>query len=152
MSRAVAPVARIKTRPVAYLCTSQAKLDALIDGSRKESKGTDFILLINDDKRLLGRVLPAYINCMIRHAESSKRARSVQMEMLLFIGGTMNIGKAIAGAGARSASRFVLVSSRKGLASKFIKQYDVKMSKQYRLALDFDISGDVAVTELESEA
>jgi hypothetical protein len=151
MSRRQPSIPEPSRLPVAYLCSSEAELEALLDGSREFSKGNEFLLLIRDDKRLLDRVLPSYINAVIRERESGMRAKKLQMEMLLFLSGTMNISNAIKASGAKSSSSFIALASSEALFKEFARRYKIRKAKRYPLKLNLDVSGDVATTELESE-
>ena len=141
----------ISGKPIAYLCSSQAKLEAMLDDSRKNSKKGTFLLLAEPKSNLQERIIPAYINSAIREQEKCMRANNIQMEMLLFLSGTMNIGKAIRDSGAKSSSKFVLISNKETLISSFCKKFGIKKLQKYVLTLDYDVSGKVALTELENK-
>ncbi len=137
----------VGNKPVAYACYSDKGADKLLGLARKLSKGSRFVLLARDGKGLMRRILPAYANSMIRYGEGSMRARSLQMEMLLFIAGTMNINKAIAECGARGG-KFIAIADSQESFFAFRKSSGISEFRERRLSLDMDVASDVAVTEL----
>lgn len=130
--------------PVAYLASSELGIGELIDCSQKFSKGRNFILLMKKDEKLIKRLLPAYVNACVRYVEGETRARSLAMEMLLFVSGTMRTDKAIKESGASDNSGFILFWSNKSILKDFVRKAKIKLGKEYKLELDLDVSGKVA--------
>ena len=148
----MAKIIGINGRPVAYLCASKLELNELVDGSRHYSKGESFVLLLDDSPQLAERILPAYINAYIRYNEGGARAASLQMEMLLFVSETMNIGKAIRECGAKNKSRFIVVANNGANFVKFSKDCKVKKLKEYALRLNPDIAPAVSLAGISAES
>lgn len=138
-------ISKIKGKPVAYLAEADTEVKRLADCSRRVSKGEHFVLLMKHDETFINRLLPAYVNSYIRHMEKSTRSESMQMEMLLFVAGTMNISKAIKRAGTHDKSRFILFASDRKIMNKFIRKGKVDLIKEYGLELDPDVAGEVAI-------
>lgn len=148
----MAKIIGIKGRPVAYLCSSGLELNALIDGSRRFSKGDAFVLLIDGRPELMRRVLAGYVNSYIRYRERTTRAESLQMELLLFIAGTMNIGRAIRECGAKGSRRFVAVANDSANFTRFAKSCNVKRLRECKLSLDTGIAPQVSVSGISGES
>jgi hypothetical protein len=86
-------------RPAACLARSDLSREELLDAALKLSGGSNFVLLMKNSRGLQDRLLPAFMNAYLRHAEGNMRASSLQKEVLLFAAGTMNICKAISNRG-----------------------------------------------------
>lgn len=134
--------------PVAFLCSSDKELDSLIDYTRDISKGKDFVLLLENDEKLLDRLLPAYLNAYLRYCERIMRADTLRMEILLFVSKTLNIGNAIKEVGAKDMDSFIVFASNKNVFSKFSKISGINKIRQYKLDLKEDVSGKIAMTGL----
>ncbi len=134
----------LKETPVAYFASSELEVGEIIGYSQKFSKGMNFILLMKSDEKLVKRLLPAYVNACVRYEEGETRARSLAMEMLLFVSGTMRTDKAIKEFGASDNSGFILFGSNKSILKDFVRKTKIKLEKEYKLELDLDISGEVA--------
>lgn len=141
----------IAKKPVAFLSSSKLSIDELLDIGSKLSKGEAFVLLVKNDKSLLDRVLPAYINAYIRYREKNMRSSTLRMEVLLFIAGTMKISSAIKSCGAEDNGAFIVIAESKKTFSKFRDKSYIKILKEYPLRLDERIAGDVAVTALRED-
>ena len=140
-----------KERPIAFACSSDMEIGQLVAASRGY-RGSGFILMLKNDGMLVERLLPAYMNAKIRHMEDGMRANSVQMEMLLFVAGTMRLEKAIERAGASDHGNFmVFASERKGIR-EFAREAGIRIMEEYGLKLDLDIAVDVASAGLVDES
>ena len=134
----------------AALLSSSSNIDAIIEQSKKLSTGRDFVLLLKPSKGLEGRLIPAYIGAMVRQSEGTMHSNSLAMETLLFVSGTMNIGNAIARAGA-DGKKFVIFSSKKSLLDLMVRKFGLKVLKNYSLVLDPRASGNVAITAIKDD-
>lgn len=137
--------------PVCFLCSSDTDLQKLIDASSHMINGENFLLLTGSAGKIERRLAPAYLNAITRYRDFSMRSTSLQLEMLLFISGTMRISEAIKASGAKSSSGFIVFSTDKKLLSKFLKENKVKTLKQIKIILDPEEAQEVAMTELLSE-
>ena len=79
-------------KPVVYFASSHVPVNDLLRESAQTSDN-EFILLLKNDKSILNRVLPAYLNSIVRQNDGIARAKTLRMEMLLFIAKTMRICK-----------------------------------------------------------
>lgn len=134
--------------PVAFLCSSKREIEEIVGVSRRTSNGEEFSLVLKNDGHLLKRLLPAFMNAKIRYEESEMKASTMQMEILLFIAGTLRTEKAIAECGAKRKDEFVLFASGKGFANRFAKEAGIRLGKEYKLDLDLDAACAVASTGL----
>ena len=132
-------------------CSSANEIRELVEFSKKASTNTKFVLLLDYNKKALGRVLPAYLNAVIRLREGIARSKGMQIEMLLLICGTMNIGKALKECGARRKQKFLVFATSKALLTRFAKQNGIKIVNEVKQEFDLDVASDVAMTELLSE-
>jgi hypothetical protein len=144
-------VLEFEGRPVLCACRSSKDITALVGGSKSVSRGGKFVLLLENDASLPARVLPAFINARIRVADGISRSRSEQMEMLLLVSGTMNIGKALREHGAKDPEDFLLFATGAAVLKKFTSANGVEVVRRLGLSLDEDASGDVALTELSDK-
>jgi len=135
---------RFNRNLVAVLARSRLAPDAVIEAARRLSKGDDFVLILKPAEGIEGRLLPAYINAMIRKAGSTMRSGSLSLEMILFISGTMNIGNAIERSGA-SGDEFVVFCSGKPLCDRIVSKFGLEIVKRYDLRLDLSRSGEIAL-------
>lgn len=138
-------------KPVMYVCSSGKQMEELIGKSKELSGEEDFILLLDYNSTDAARVLPAYVNALIRQKDGIARSRSTWMEMLLLVAGTMNIGKAIKEHGAKNPERFLAFATSEGLIRRFAAKNGVRLSKKISLAIDENVSGGVALTEVEND-
>ncbi len=109
------------------------------------------MLLLDYDACLAKRMLPAFMNARIRVADGIARSRSAQMEMLLLVCGTMNIGKALRERGVKDARKFLVFSTGGAAFRRFASGNGIEVIRKIRLELDEDAAGDVALTELSGD-
>lgn len=139
-------------RPVAFICSSGESIESLVSKSKRLSKGDEFILLTDESELVIDRLGAAYINSILRRDDSSMRASSQSLEMLLLLSGTMKIDRAISGSGARSGKSFVAFATSRALFGKFSKACgDLRVGKELEVRLDPDEAPGVSMTELLSE-
>ncbi|MDE1855134.1 MAG: hypothetical protein KGH57_02320 [Candidatus Micrarchaeota archaeon] len=143
-------IVEFKVKPVLYLCSSKKEIAALVEASKRISKGSSIVLLLDNSERAAARVLPAYANAAIRLSEGIARSNSMQTEMLLLTCGTMNIGKALRECGAKRSSGFFVFASSQKLFEKFSKANKIADAKGVDLKMDLKIAGDVTLTELSN--
>lgn len=133
-----------KQKPMLFLSSSPKEVSEMLSYVKKISKKYEFVLLLKADQSLIPRFLPAYLNAYLRHEEDSLKAKSIEMEMLLFIAGTLRTEKAIADYGASDNKSFLVFATSKPVFTKFSKAVKLKVLKQYKLGLDLDVASDVA--------
>lgn len=129
---------------VAVLASSGSGPDVVTEAARRLSKGNDFVLILEPSRGIEDRLLPAYINAMIRRASGTMRSGTLSMEMILFISGTMNIGNAIERAGAKG-NDLVVFCSGKRLCDRIVSRFGLKVIKKLSLRLDLSRSGEIAL-------
>ena len=139
-----------KGKPVLYVCSSKKQMEELIAKSKEMSSGSEFVLLLDYGSMDAYRVLPAYVNALIRQKDGIARSNSTWMEMLLLVAGTMNIGKAIREHGAKNPAKFMAFATSEALLRKFAAGNGVRVSKKLSLTIDENLSGGVALTEVEN--
>lgn len=136
----------LNVKPRLYLCESENGIDMLVTGSK--SRGKEFVLLLDYIPELCDRLLPALINAKVRFAEGISRARSLQMETLLFAAGTMNASNAIRRCGIKDQKRFLAFSTSQVPFRKFAGKNKVHVVKELKMKIDLDVSGKVALAAL----
>ena len=141
-------VLEFNDKPVLFECSSGASLEELLKSAKQISSESNFILLLDNDEKIIGRLLPAFVNARIRVKDRIARSKSVRMETLLFAAGTMNIGKALREVGAKNVKDFLLFATDKKLLKAFVKG-ETKVVREIRLDFDRKAAGDVALTELK---
>ena len=130
-------------KPCAFLCSSEKKISWILE----KAAGFDekrFVLLLKRDEKLIGRLIPAYINAKIRNEDNEMRAKSLPMEMLLFVSGTMKTDKAIKENGASDNNMFIAFTDDREKFSSFALKNSIRRIKEYRLHFSKDIAEDVA--------
>ncbi|MDE1804301.1 MAG: hypothetical protein KGH59_00755 [Candidatus Micrarchaeota archaeon] len=137
--------------PVCYLCSSELSVEELLSRAAHLSKGGDFVQLICYSKELLPRILPSYLNAVVRQRDNIMRSDSVEKEMLLLMAGEMNVSKAIRSCGIRDNGNFILFSTSEKLAEQMISAADVKSAKRVKLELDYDAAQEVAITPIRKD-
>jgi hypothetical protein len=137
-----------KTRPVMYLCSSEKEVGSLVEKSKEASSASGFLLLVDESERSTARALPAYVSASIRFREGIARSKSMQMEMLMLLCGTMNIGKALRECGAKRKERFMLFATNGRLFRRFAKANGIREIKKVDLRIETRVAGEVAITEL----
>ena len=111
----------------------------------------DFVLLLDTRKGLERRILPAFFNARLRFADGIARTKSMPMEMLLLVCGTMNIGKAIRECGAKDGKKFIAVATSDSVFGRYARKNGVTVIRRIRPAFDAKVAANVAMTELLSE-
>lgn len=137
-----------KGKPVLCVCSSTNEIEHLVEASKHASRGSGFVLLLDYSEQAVSRVLPAYVNAAIRFNEGIARADSMQLEMLLLVCGTMNIGKALKVCGAKKKDEFLVFATKNGLFERFAKANGIRKIRNVELKLDYKITGNVSITEL----
>ncbi len=142
-------IAKLAGKPVAALCSSKKKIDELVAAAAEMSGKPgkqDFLLLMS--KHIdAARLLPAYLNALVRKKDSMTRASSTSIEMLLFVCGSANISKAIADCGAKSNSGFVVFATSRRLFDRFAKKNGLRILKEIAMPLDFGKAAEVAMLD-----
>lgn len=144
-------VIEFKKMPFLCICSSAGDIKAAIEVSKKVSRGGKFVLLLNYDKVLIPRILPAFVNAEIRTKDGIARSKSVQIEMLLLICGSMKIDKALKTCGAKDAKKFLVFATDEGSLSDFAKMSGTKVTERLKMQLDPGTAGRVSMTDLLSE-
>jgi tRNA threonylcarbamoyladenosine modification (KEOPS) complex Cgi121 subunit len=90
------------------------------------------------------RLIPSYINAKVREAEGELRARSLPMEMLLFVAGTMRTDKAIKECGAYDNERFIVFTDNRKGFEKLASEKSINIIKEYRLDFSESIAEVIA--------
>jgi tRNA threonylcarbamoyladenosine modification (KEOPS) complex Cgi121 subunit len=134
----------------AFLVESKGSGSSLISKANKISKGGNFLLVIKNIKGIEKRFIPAYINAVVRREEGVAAAKSLQMEILLFIAGTMQVNDAIRSVSG-SGSRIILFSNSKKILNQAISKFNLNIIKEYSLLLDPSVSIDVAATTIRHD-
>ncbi len=134
----------------AIVAASTLDINEVLSLSNKLSNDLEFILILNYEKEILKKLLPAYINVRLRREELCMRSSMMQKEMLLFLAGTMNINNAIKKIGALSEKKFIVIGTSKTLINKFKKIAKLTKIKQEKLYLNIDDAADIALTEIIS--
>ncbi len=135
-----------KMKPVAYYASSSMRIKELVEKAGGIYGKGKFLLLIADDNRLAGRLAPALVNAALRQEEGEMRARSLALEILLFVSGTMRIDKAIEKAGAAKSPAFIIFGNDKETVLGFSKENSVRLGEELEMILDLEISADVSGT------
>ena len=138
----------MRDKVIANLCSSNDRIEDLIRFSSELSVGKEFVLLVNKDEGLIERFQASYLNAYLRYIESDMRAKSLQMEILLFLAGTMRVDKAIERCGISNTNGFILFASSKKTWSKFRKRVNLDLIKEYKLQFDLDVAAKVAESAL----
>lgn len=136
-------------KPVVYFASSHVPVNDLLRESAQTSDN-EFILLLKNDKSILNRVLPAYLNSIVRQNDGIARAKTLRMEMLLFIAKTMRIETAIRVCGA-SGYKFMIVASSTRVLTGFVKKTKIKLGKKCTLSLDYNEASSVSYAGLPTE-
>ena len=131
-------------KPASCTFSSGLQIDKLVEASKKLSHGNDFVLLLDSGAKT-ERFLPACANAYMRMKENASRANSMQMEVLLFISGNMNVSNAIARAGAKNPRNFIAFASGSALLRRFAKATGSKVVGKHNLKLDMNVSGKVSI-------
>ena len=139
-----------KGKPVLCACSSGKRMDELVEESRSMSGEREFLLLLDYDRDSAARVLPAYVNAIVRQRDGIARSKSARMEMLLLVSGTMNIGRAIREHGAKNPKNFLAFATSGALFRRFATKNKIEITKKIRLVMDEGAAGRVALTEIEN--
>jgi tRNA threonylcarbamoyladenosine modification (KEOPS) complex Cgi121 subunit len=91
------------------------------------------------------------MNARIRMNDGIARSKSMQIEMLLLICGSMKIDKALKLCGAKDPKNFLIFASDEKSLSAFVRKNKIKVTEALKMELDPRIAGNVAMTELLSE-
>ncbi len=137
-----------RLKPVLYSCSNAKGIEQLVKSSKAISRDKDFVLLFDHKEEVAPRVLPALVNAMIRMKDGTMRAREVQIEMLLLLCGTMNVGKALKEMGAKTSKRFFVFATSMAIFTRFSKANQIRNAERVPLKFDVSAAGDVAITEL----
>jgi hypothetical protein len=140
-----------KGMPLLCVCASASGMKELVKASKNASRGSKFVLLLDYDTKLIPRILPAFVNARIRMDDGIARSKSLQMEMLLLICGSMKIDKALKACGAKDAQKFLLFATDEASISEFARKSGAKVTERLKMQLDPRTAGRVAMTELLSE-
>ncbi len=140
-----------KEMPVLCACKGGGDIKALVESSKKASQGEGLVLLLDRSEKLVPRILPAFVNSRIRLKDGIARSKSMRIEMLLLVCGSMKIDKALKNCGAKSSESFLLFATGEKSLSVFVKKNGIRVTERIEMKLDPKIAGNVAMTELFSE-
>ncbi len=133
----------------AFTASSEKSIQELLELSSLVSKNDEFVLLLKNDKKLITRLLAAYINAKMRATDENMRSDSLQKEMLLFSAGSMNINNAIKTVGVQSGKNFIVFGNSNLAISKFKEKANLKNIHKLRLKLDASKAYEVASAGLD---
>ena len=131
-------------RPAAAVCSSNASLEDVLRAAKLLCKREDFVQLFDYSSRIVPKLMPAYINAVLRHREGSTISSNVGIEMLLLLCGSTDIRKAIKECGAKEGNNFIVFASPSALLKKFAKASGVKVIRSVKLDIDFEEASAVA--------
>ncbi len=138
------------TDPCAIVFESGSGIDSVISEAKRLAKAQDSIVAVKEEKQIVKRLLPAYVNAYLRHKEGSMHAGSLSLETMLFVAGNMNITNAAKKVAAQG-HRFVLFSSSRALAQELAKRCKLKRIREEKLSFDYDVASDVAMTAIKDD-
>lgn len=121
----------------------------VVEQARKMSGGSEFVVVLNPSEGIEKRLIPAYLGATISQSEGNMHSSSLSMEIILFVAGTMNIGKAL-GAAVAKGDEFVLFASRTSHVNYLESRFDLNVLKKYDLDISED-SGGVAITAIRDD-
>ena len=137
-------------KAVAYRLNSASSIDSIVNEAMKLSKGNDFVLILKGSREIERRMLPAYVSAAIRQADCSMHSRSLAIETLLFIAGTMNISNAVERV-RPAGGEFIVFSTDERCAQSLFSRFRIRRPKKCRLELDPIVTSDVALTAIRED-
>ncbi len=140
---------RLSNDLCAVLVRSRHGNAKLIEQAKRMSVGSEFVVALEPIKGIENRLLPAYLGAAIRQSEGGMHSGSLSMEIILFVAGTMNIGKAVEIAVARG-DEFVLFASRTRYLNYLESRFNLVAMKKYDLGIS-EASGQVAITAIRDD-
>lgn len=135
---------------VAFRVSSSGNAEAVLGEAISLSKGDDFVILLKgavDTKRLL----PSYVSAAIRKSEGSTHSKSLSIEIMLFLAGTMNIGNAVKKVGASGKGNMIAFASSEKLAKSLISKFNMKNAGRCSLSMDPKVTNEVALTAIRED-
>lgn len=137
----------LPNEPAAVVANVKEK-EELLRLAEKLEKGSNFVLLLNA-KVNVQRILPAYLNAIIRYKEGIARAKKASMEMLLLLSGKKNISEAVKECGVKeNETKTIIFATSSQILNRFLKVARIKAKKEPSLTLDFDKAAKVAEMDL----
>ncbi|MGC8586966.1 MAG: hypothetical protein ACP5K9_01595 [Candidatus Micrarchaeia archaeon] len=134
--------------PAAAVCSAAHNIEDALKIAKSLSNGEDFVQLMAYSVRMPKRLLPAYLNVMLRLREGSITSKSTSMEMLLLACGKSDIRAAISKCGAKEGKMAIVFASAPSLLSNFLDLAGMKAIKQIKLKIDFKEANAVALAQL----
>lgn len=131
-------------RPAAAVCYSKVGLEDMLKAAKLLCKREDFVQLFDYSSKIVPRLMPAYINAVLRYREGSAISSSIGIEMLLLLCGSTDIRKAIKECGAKEGKNFIVFASTSALLGRFTKASGMKVIRSVKLDIDFEEASAVA--------
>lgn len=134
--------------PEAYLCSSRLGVGELLAKKASFRPKAGFLQLFDYTDEIASKILPAYLNAVVREQDGLMRSNEVGNEMLCLISGEMNVGKAIRKSGIRDNSSFIVFASDKSVAKKIKALFELDKMKRIDLKMDANSASEVAAAPL----
>ena len=80
--------------PLAYLASSEEPIGDILKKAAAMPENR-FVLILKNEKKFAEKLLPAYLNAHTRFEEGSMKSRKLQIEIMLFLGGSLRIDEAV---------------------------------------------------------
>jgi tRNA threonylcarbamoyladenosine modification (KEOPS) complex Cgi121 subunit len=127
----------------ALFCTYTGEIGRLLHACESYSKGNDIVQVFATVDGIEKRIIPAYLNAVLRKSEGCMRSKSLMMEILLLAAGERNVNAAIKKCGA-GKGRFIVFSNKSTILESFTRENGLHIIKKIRLLLDEDAANSVA--------
>ena len=133
-----------KIRMVAFRASAEKPIGMLVEAAKKTSEKDNMIILLDYRKDIVMRLGPAVLNALLRKEEGEMRSNSFQVEVLLFVAGTMQISKAMEKAGARNGMDFIIMGKDSDSVVAFAGANKVRLLEEVEIRLDTETTLKVA--------
>lgn len=137
-------VSEFVDKPYCCLCSSKMSIDELLDNAAAATDKKNLIELFDYKEEVVKRLLPAYVNAVVRSDGETMRSGSIGKEMLQLVSGEKNISDAIERYGINDAGEFLVFATSRGSLEHFLTRSRAKVIKRYDLQLDYKISEQMA--------
>jgi hypothetical protein len=122
---------------VAYVAESKKDVKEIIYIAEKLSKGIKLIQVFKNNNSIILKLIPAYLYAALRYKDGSMRSKTIANEMIMFVAGEKNIGKAIKICGV-SGTKFIIFATDASLIDVFLLKINGTLIKKLKLQINLD--------------
>ncbi|MGC8479062.1 MAG: hypothetical protein ACP5M9_00090 [Candidatus Micrarchaeia archaeon] len=122
----------------AFKGSSKKEASKLIELAVKLSDNNSFVILLEYNEKLIPKIIPAYLNAILRLKENCMRSDFVYKEILILLSDYKDIGNALKDSTVKNPKNLLVVTNSMEKLNNFLKNGTVEDIKKIELQLNYE--------------